>query len=68
MRIMQERVALNATLFYRGMLGFQPRQRKALLDFQQQAVTSGPLARTTFNVLNAWIDRRLSRDVAAHFK
>ncbi len=68
LRIMNEKISLNATLFYQGMLGFQASQREALLDFQQEAVSSGPLTRAAFNALNAWIDRRLSKDVSSHFK
>jgi radical SAM superfamily enzyme YgiQ (UPF0313 family) len=66
-RLMSNRVALNAVLFYQGMLKFDPAQREALLDFQRRVADNHALVRASFNVLHGWLDRRLRRDVARHF-
>jgi radical SAM superfamily enzyme YgiQ (UPF0313 family) len=66
-RLMRNRVALNATLFYTGMLGYRLEQREALLDFQQRIVTRHPWIERTFDAANRWVDRRLRRDMARCF-
>src|SRR5262249_28266954 len=35
-RLMSNRVALNAAVFYAGMLNYDPARREALLDFQRR--------------------------------
>lgn len=62
-RLMQNQIALNAPLFYAGMLGFEAAQREALLDFQQQAASSHPWLARGFDVANRWLDRHLERDL-----
>jgi hypothetical protein len=66
-RLMQDRVALNAALFYSSMPAFRPEQREGLLDLQQRAVTGHPLLAKGFDLANHWVDRRLRRAVRAHF-
>ncbi|OAI52183.1 hypothetical protein AYO44_16715 [Planctomycetaceae bacterium SCGC AG-212-F19] len=66
-RIMSNRLALNAVLFYAGMLHFDASQREGLLDFQQGVVTNHALVRSAFDVVHQWVDRRLRADVARHF-
>lgn len=61
-RLMGDRVALNAALFYAGMLRFEPSQREALLDFQQRANDDHPLLRGTLGLAHAVMDRCLARD------
>lgn len=61
-RLMRDRVSLNAALFYAGLLRFQPAQREALLDYQQALMRPGLLLKT-LDWANAWVDRRLKRDV-----
>ena len=63
-RLMAERVSLNAAVFYPGLLGYDPADRAALLDFQRAAVgAGGPLA-WLFDRAHRWVDRRLRADVA----
>lgn len=62
-RLMENRVALNAAIFYRGLLSYRPDQRQALLDFQRRTVRRHPVARALFTVLNGLVDRFLARDV-----
>jgi hypothetical protein len=66
-QLMRHRVALNATLFYSGMLGYRPEHREVLLDFQQRVATEHPRIAGAFDWLNRWVDRRLRRDVAKCF-
>jgi radical SAM superfamily enzyme YgiQ (UPF0313 family) len=66
-RLMANRVALNAILFYPGMLDYRPEHREALLDRQKRATEDHRLLHFGFDVLNRWVDRRLRRDVRAHF-
>jgi tRNA A37 methylthiotransferase MiaB len=66
-RLMRQRVALNATLFYAGTLGYRSEQREALLDFQQRVATRHPWIERVFDAANRWVDRRLRRDVARCF-
>jgi radical SAM superfamily enzyme YgiQ (UPF0313 family) len=65
-RLMRNRIALNATLFYPALLSFHPEQREALLDFQRRAAAGHPLLRLGFDLANHWVDRRLRRAVTAH--
>jgi anaerobic magnesium-protoporphyrin IX monomethyl ester cyclase len=66
-RLMRERVSLNATLFYSGLLNFQPTDREALLDFQQRVSESHSLMRAFFNMAHRWVDKRLQKDVRRWF-
>jgi tRNA A37 methylthiotransferase MiaB len=66
-RIMRNRVALNAALFYQGMLHYDPAQRDALLDFQRRVAEDHLLVRSLFSIVHRWVDNRLRGDVARHF-
>lgn len=63
----EERVALEGTTFYTGILEFDPNDRDALLDFQRDVSRSHPVLRWTIHRLSAWAQRRLERDVARTF-
>jgi radical SAM superfamily enzyme YgiQ (UPF0313 family) len=67
-RLMSNGVALNAALFYRGMLHYDAGQRDALLAFQKRVAEKHGLLGSAFGLVHRWIDRRLRRDVARHFK
>lgn len=64
-RLMRDRVALNAAVFYPYLLSFQPERREALLDFQSRAAGHSLLERA-FGWANRWVDGRLRRAVGAH--
>jgi radical SAM superfamily enzyme YgiQ (UPF0313 family) len=66
-RIMRNRVALNAALFYKGLLRYDAGQREVLLDFQQRVAENHGLVRLLFGLAHRWVDGRLRRDVARHF-
>jgi anaerobic magnesium-protoporphyrin IX monomethyl ester cyclase len=61
-QLMGNRVALNAALFYSGMLRFEPHQREALLNFQQRANDEHPLLRGGLGLAHAAMDWFLARD------
>ena len=60
---MENRVSLNAVLFYNGMLGFRPEQRNALLIYQHRVATRHPILRRVFDGINHWVDRKLDNDM-----
>lgn len=62
-RMTQQRVALEGTLFYPGILGFDAKDRDALLDFQRDVAMGHPMIRRVFKWLAGWARRRLERDV-----
>lgn len=66
-RIMRESIALNAVLFYSGMLDYQPRHRQGLLELQARCSGQTLLTRV-FDLAHRWIDRRLQRDIALEIK
>jgi radical SAM superfamily enzyme YgiQ (UPF0313 family) len=66
-RLMRDRVALNATLFYPSLLGYTPELREPLLAFQQRAATGHPLLKRAFDLAHGWIDRRIERAVRRVF-
>jgi anaerobic magnesium-protoporphyrin IX monomethyl ester cyclase len=65
-RLMENRIALNAPMFYSGMLGYEMAQREALLDFQQAAATGHPMLRRGFDIANRWLDGHLARSIASN--
>jgi hypothetical protein len=66
-RLMRDRIALNAALFYSSLPSFQPERRETLLDYQQRTAAGHPFLRGAFNLANRWVDGRLRRAVHAHF-
>lgn len=66
-KLMRNKVALNAILFYGGMLAYRPEQRDILLDFQSR--TAGrPGLEGLFSLANRLVDQRLAREVERHFQ
>lgn len=61
--LIEQRVSLDATMFYHGILRYQPALRAEMLEFQSTAMAAAPLVTRAFDGLNAWIDRRLRADV-----
>jgi len=66
-RLISEKVSLEATLFYGGILNFKPEWRDLLLDFQAEAFKSQGGMRTIFKLGNRFIDYRLRKDVQKTF-
>ncbi len=64
-RLMRDRVALNAAIFYPSLLAYTPDLREPLLDFQRRATLGHPLLERSFDLAHRWIDRRLERSVRA---
>jgi anaerobic magnesium-protoporphyrin IX monomethyl ester cyclase len=64
-RLMRDRVALNAAIFYPSLLAYTPDLRQPLLDFQRRAALGHPLLERSFDLAHRWIDRRLERSVRA---
>ena len=61
-RLMENRVALQASLFFPGLLRYDPEQREVLLDYQKRVAERNVLS-PLFDGLNWFVDRRLRRDV-----
>ena len=66
-RLMRNRVALNAAVFYPALLAYAPEHREPLLTFQQRAASRHPILSGAFDLVHGWIGRRLGRAVKAHF-
>ena len=64
-RLMKNKIALNATLFYPGMLSYEPDHRETLLDLQRRAATRHPAQKSLFDIAHAFVDRRLEASVRA---
>jgi anaerobic magnesium-protoporphyrin IX monomethyl ester cyclase len=62
-RLMENRIALNAPLFYSGMLAYDASHRNALLKFQYQAATCHPFMKRGFDIANRLLDWRLKQDI-----
>jgi len=62
-RLMQNEVALNAAMFYQGMLHYDDSQRSGLLAFQKQASRRRWISQAAFSAAHWWIDRQLRRDI-----
>lgn len=66
-RIMRNRVTLNATLFYPGMLSFASERRKAMLEFQKRVAVNHSVLTRAFDWVQRWAEWKLHRDIEAHF-
>ena len=67
-RIMRNKVALNASLFYPWILAYSPRLRDSLLHLQQRVADKHPALTAAFDLLNRWVNQRLENDAALHFE
>ena len=65
-RLMCDQVALNASIFYQGLLNFDPAGRDALLMLQERSTRRHPVLRRAADAANRWVDVRLERDVQRH--
>jgi radical SAM superfamily enzyme YgiQ (UPF0313 family) len=66
-KLMHNKIALNAILFYGGMLAYRPEQRDILLDFQRRAAAQ-PGMEGLFSLANRLVDQRLAQEVERHFQ
>lgn len=62
--LMRDRVALEGTMFYAGLLGYDAKDRDALLDFQRDVAERSGLLQSAFGALHRFAQRRLERDAA----
>lgn len=62
-RLMENRVSLNAPLFYTGMLEYQSSHREILLDFQRDVATRHGVTHSLFDWAHRWVDKRLKADM-----
>jgi hypothetical protein len=62
-QLIRDRVALNAALFHRHLLAFDPALRADWLAVQASAALPGALLRRGLDLANSWVDRRLARAV-----
>lgn len=66
-RLMRDRIALNAAVFYPALIAYAPEHRRPLLELQHRAATRHPVLTGAFDLVHAWIGRRLRRAVSRHF-
>jgi anaerobic magnesium-protoporphyrin IX monomethyl ester cyclase len=65
--IMQEGIALHASLFYDWLMTYRPEDRPDLLQRQKKLAYSSALRSWIFNRLNGFVDRRMTVDVERVF-
>lgn len=71
--LIEERIALEGSLFYQGLMGFQPEDRDALLNYQADLLshhgwlrTGGAVAQSVLSSMVRWDSRRkLPEDTAS---
>ena len=62
LRLVKEKISLDAASFYRGILTFKPAYLPWLLDFQVRAWEDAGIISGAAKMLHRWIDSRLKRD------
>lgn len=63
LRLMREKLSLNAFAFYSGMLGYNPEDREALLEFQASSVERFQALPKFFKIAVNFIEKRIQRDI-----
>ena len=62
LRLVNEKISLDAASFYSGILTFKHEYLPWLLDFQVRAWEDAGVISGIANALHRWIDRRLKSD------
>lgn len=62
-RMMAERISLEGTTFYEGLVDYDPSERDALLDFQRDAAAQKTIGRRVLRAAERFAHSRLVRDV-----
>jgi radical SAM superfamily enzyme YgiQ (UPF0313 family) len=65
--IIENKVSLDSTIFYQGILSFQPKYREDLLNFQYNAYNRRPWLRKIFHKLHLWSEKKLDKHVNEYF-
>lgn len=60
--LIEEKVSLDAAIYYNGILDYVPAHREALLQFQADAFAASR-GRRVFDKVHSWIDQRLREDI-----
>ena len=61
--IVESEASLDATLFYRVTVRYQPEDRPALLAFQRETARQAPWVRGGLRLAGRWVQGRLERDL-----
>lgn len=67
-RLINERISLDGSLFYSGILNYQISQRENLLEYQCQLMKGKLPIKFLFNRINNWVDKKLEQDVKFLFE
>jgi len=62
-RLMNDRISLNAVLFYSGLLYYRAEDRDILLAYQKRIANQHPVLRCFFTLMNKWINRQMKKDI-----
>ncbi len=66
--IINNKLSLDASLFYQGILSFKPEMRTDLLDFQSKGRKSNKLLVKIFSKIHLWINKKLKKDLTDFFQ
>lgn len=62
-RLIQEKVSVDAALFYFGLIKYEPPMRQTLLDLQHRGLSRLGSLGWVFEKMNHYVDKKLSRDL-----
>jgi len=62
-KLIANRVSLDAAIFYKGILRYDPKLRDDMLSYQSQCVNQHDRLYSAINVVRRWCDKRLARDL-----
>ena len=62
-RIIENRLSLDAAIFFQGTLHFDHALTDEMLDFQKRALQSNRWPQKAFDGIHKWVDKKMMRDV-----
>jgi anaerobic magnesium-protoporphyrin IX monomethyl ester cyclase len=62
-RLQKEKISLDASVFFHGLLEYEREDRNTLLDFQERTATSYPLVSSAFRIADKWMEKNLKSDL-----
>ncbi len=66
-KIVENKLSLDASIFYQGILSFRPNMRDDLLDFQYESYSSNVFLKNIFFKIHSWINKKLKKDLNKFF-
>lgn len=58
----KEKISLDATLFYNNLNNYKPEIKSQFFEYQSKLVSGSAFSRAIFDILNNYVDRKLTAD------